>query len=61
MIYKNRRTGEKFIHLAIAQNLESMKNHVVFCPDDSEHSVFTMQEDKFYSEYETVVITEKAA
>jgi len=61
MYYKNRRTGEKFIHLAIAQNIDTMKNQIVFCPDDSEHSIFTMTEDKFYSEYETVMISDKAA
>ena len=61
MFYKNRKTGDKFLHLATAQNIETMKNQIVFCPNDSENSIYTMLEDKFHSEYEAVAMIEKAA
>ena len=54
MKYKNRKTGEIFIHLAHAVNLDGLNpvSVVIFCPEDNEHSIFTMAVDLFNVQFQ---------
>lgn len=58
MKYKNRKTGEIFIRLAHAVNLNGLNpvSVVIFCPHDNEHSIFTMAVDQFKIQFETVCV-----
>lgn len=61
MQYKNRKTGDVFIQLALAKSIDTMKNQVVFCSADSESAIFTMTAEKFHAEYEKCRQYDKAA
>ncbi len=56
MEYKNRKTGESFIFLAHAVNLDGLNpvSVVIFCPCDNEHSIFTMAVDQFKIQFKAV-------
>lgn len=49
MKYKNRKTGELFIHLARAVRLNGMSpvDTIVFCPSDKSSAIFTMDISDF--------------
>ena len=58
MYYENKATGDLFIFLSMAQNLETMRNQIVFCHAENEMAIFTISEERFIERYQAI---EKAA
>ncbi len=61
MQYINRLTGDVFLYLATAKNVETMKHQVIFCAADSEQDIFIMSMDKFNVEYKVIDKLKNAA
>lgn len=56
MKYKNRLTGEVYLHLAYAFHLDgaSPVQVVLFCPDDNDNIIYSMPTERFEREFKTV-------
>jgi len=61
MYFEHKTTGQKIFKLALAINLDTMAEQVLFCPDNCENTIFSMSVDKFDSHYHAVVKQLEAA
>lgn len=55
MKYKHNKTGNIYIHLAIASNATNGKNDgelmVVYCPCDNENSIYVRNQEEFENKF----------
>lgn len=53
MTYKNKTTNELYNFLAIGHIANTVELVIIYHPCDNQHSIYVMNEDKFYEEFET--------
>ena len=55
MLYKNKKTGKIYKHLAIGIDKTNSRNGelvVIYCPDDNEHTIFVREQSEFEEKFE---------
>lgn len=55
MTYKNKETNELYTFLAVVHMSGNIELVVIYHPCDNGHSIYVMNEDQFYSEFDVVV------
>lgn len=57
MLYKNKKTGNIYRHLAFginATNKVDGQKVVIYCPDNNEHTIFVREEKEFFETFDIV-------